>query len=66
MHQSVLQNHSRRHVDGRPSSESIKEKLEVSLYWVIYSVVSAYRDSRGERQSHWPEALFRRLAILIH
>ena len=25
-----------------------------------------YRDRRVERQSHWPEALFRRLAILIH
>ena len=30
------------------------------------AVVQYYRDRRVERQSHWPEALYRRLAILIH
>ena len=55
------------------------EKITLGKFWAYFCEIipicsdkdphclyADYRDRRVERQSHWPEALFRRLAILIH
>ena len=44
VHQSVRQNHSRRHADGRPSSESIKKKLLMEI--LKYKVNSINADMK--------------------
>ena len=55
--------------EGKKNAQETKKfhRLTLKVNALIYTctfITIQYRDRRVERKSHWPEALFRRLATL--